>query len=308
MLMSTFTFLVSAEDPTETTVEYTYNTSNSTPTMNYQTGEWTDPDTKELVIVDTEEEKLATMDLRMQSNGYQIYVDAYSGEVAVVCMATGEKLFTNPVTASAKNLEVTKQREFLSQILIDYIDITNNEQECHYNSFANAVVVGEDKNPLPSQILVKPIKNGIRVDYSIGRVDSRYLVPERISKVDFEEKIKNVILAALDEELKAAEATGDKDAIRKANSQKTLITNQLESFFKLYDLEDPAIPDLGSIVPEQHRRSLRFRVRPSKCRSLCPLRRMLDISLSIPNSLPLPLPNSNRQHSSLMDYIRNLRM
>ena len=240
MLMSTFTFLVGAEDTAEPTAEYTYNTSNSTPTMNYQTGEWTDPETKELIIVDTEEEKLATMDLRMQSNGYQIYVDAYSGEVAVVCMATGEKLFTNPVTASAKKLEVTKQREFLSQILIDYIDITNNEQECHYNSFANAVVVGEDKNPLPSQILVKPIKNGIRVDYSIGRVDSRYLVPERISKVDFEEKIKAPIFAALDEEVKAAEASGDKDAIRKAQRQKDLITSQVDSFFKLYDLEDPA--------------------------------------------------------------------
>ena len=130
MLMSTFTFLVGAEGSTETTAEYTYNTSNTTAKMNYETGEWTDPATGELVIVDTEEEKLATMDLRVDENGYQIYVDAYSGEVAVVCKATGEKLFTNPVTASAKKLEVTKQQEFLSQILIDYVDVTNNEQEC----------------------------------------------------------------------------------------------------------------------------------------------------------------------------------
>ena len=65
MLMSTFTFLVGAEGSTETTAEYTYNTSNTTATMNYETGEWTDPATGELVIVDTEEEKLATMDLRV---------------------------------------------------------------------------------------------------------------------------------------------------------------------------------------------------------------------------------------------------
>ena len=219
MLMSTFTFLVGAEGSTETTAEYTYNTSNTTATMNYETGEWTDPATGELVIVDTEEEKLATMDLRVDENGYQIYVDAYSGEVAVVCKATGEKLFTNPVTASAKKLEVTKQQEFLSQILIDYVDVTNNEQECHYTSFANAVKVGTKDSPLPSQLIVKPIKNGIRIDYSIGRVDSRYLVPERISKVDFEEKIM-------------------KQAIE--NGIPNFEKMQLDNFFKLYDLNDPA--------------------------------------------------------------------
>ena len=91
MLMSTFTFLVGAEGSEESSSsKYTYNTSNTTATMNYETGEWTDPATGELVIVDTEEEKLATMDLRVDENGYQIYVDAYSGEVAVVCKATGE--------------------------------------------------------------------------------------------------------------------------------------------------------------------------------------------------------------------------
>ena len=219
MLMSTFTFLVGAEGSEESpSSKYTYNTSNTTPTMNYKTGEWINPETKEKIIVDTEEEKLATMDLRMEANGYQIYIDAYSGEVAVVCIATGEKLFTNPVTASSKKLEPTKQQEFLSQILIDYIDITNNEQECHYTSFANAVTVGTDDSPLPSQLIVKPIKNGIRVDYSIGRVDSRYLVPERISKVDFEEKIM-------------------KQAIE--NGIPNFEKMQLDNFFKLYDLDDP---------------------------------------------------------------------
>ena len=220
MLMSTFTLLVNAEGSTESPAsKYTYNTSNTTATMNYKTGEWVNPETKEKIIVDTEEEKLATMDLRMEANGYQIYIDAYSGEVAVVCIATGEKLFTNPVTASAKSLEPTKQQEFLSQILIDYIDITNNEQECHYTSFANAVNVGTDDSPLPSQLIVKPIKNGIRVDYSIGRVDSRYLVPERISKVDFEEKIM---------------AQAIENGI--PNFEKM----QLDNFFKLYDLNTEA--------------------------------------------------------------------
>ena len=224
MLMSTFTLLVQAKDSEETTSstsKYTYKTSNKTPTLDdYQTGQYTDPVTKETIVVDTEEEKIATMDLRMEAHGYRIYIDEYSGEVAVECIATGEYIFTNPVTASAKNIEETKKKEILSQILIDYVDITNNDQERSYNSYADAVAVGtvgNDKTPLPSQLSVKPIKDGIRVDYSIGRVDSRYLVPERIAAKDFEEKILNVAIEA---------------------GCSSLEKMQLENLFKKYDLND----------------------------------------------------------------------
>ena len=136
MLMSTFTLLVQATDTseTETTSKYTYNTSNKTPTLDdYQTGKYTDPETGEVIIVDTEEEKIATMDLRMEAHGYRIYIDEYSGEVAVECIATGEYMFTNPVTASAKNIEESKKIEILSQILFDFVDIT----KVHSRTFQN---------------------------------------------------------------------------------------------------------------------------------------------------------------------------
>ena len=217
MLLSTFTVLVQAEDSSTTAPKYTYKTNKNTATMNYMTGEYV-TESGETIIVDTEEEKLATMDLRVESNGYRIYIDEYSGEVAIECIATGELMFSNPVTASAMQREETMRAEFLSQILIDYIDTSNNNQECSYNSYKNAVSVGVAGSPLPSQLVVKPIKNGIRVDYSIGRVDSRYLVPERISKVDFEEKILN-----------AAVESGCSDFEKM----------QLLNFFKLYDLDDP---------------------------------------------------------------------
>ena len=242
MLMSTFTFLVQAEG-SDSKPEYTYNTKKNVDTMNYLTGQYTDPDTKEVTVIDTEDEKIALMDLRYEANGYRIYIDERSGEVAVECIATGDRIFTNPVNASASGIEESKKKETLSQILISYVDIKNNEQERSYNSYADAVDVGDiaEKNQkTPNQLVVKPIKNGIRVEYSIGRVDSRYLVPERISKVDFEEKIKNVILAELDRVLQEAEASGDKLAITKAKSQKNLIEGQLGGFFKLYDLESEA--------------------------------------------------------------------
>ena len=112
MLISTFTILVQAVDESgsDVTSKYTYKTSNKTPTLaNYLTGEYVDPETGETIIVDTEEEKIATMDLRMEAHGYRIYIDEYSGEVAVECIATGEYIFTNPATTSAYNIEESKK-------------------------------------------------------------------------------------------------------------------------------------------------------------------------------------------------------
>ncbi|MBR2346998.1 MAG: hypothetical protein IKA68_05290 [Clostridia bacterium] len=217
MLLSTFTILVQAKASSTTATEYTYKTNKNTATMNYMTGEYKN-DKGETIIVDTEEEKLATMDLRVESNGYRIYIDEYSGEVAVENVATGELMFSNPINASTMKLEDSTRTKFLSQILIDYIDTSNNNQECSYNSYANAVSVGTKDSPLPSQLVVKPIKDGVRVDYAIGRVDSRYLVPERIAKTDFEEKILNVAIEAGCTQLEQM---------------------QLENYFKLYDLNDP---------------------------------------------------------------------
>ena len=217
MLISTFTVLVQAQASSTTSTKYTYKTNKNEATMDYMTGEYV-TETGESIIVDTEEEKLQTMDLRVESNGYRIYIDEYSGEVALECIATGERMFSNPVNASAMKLEDSVRAEFVSQILINYVDTSNNNQECKYNSYTHAVNVGTKDNQLPSQLTVKPIKDGIRVDYAIGRVDSRYLVPERISKVDFEEKILNV-------------------AIEAGCSQ--LEEMQLRNFFKCYDLSDP---------------------------------------------------------------------
>ena len=75
MLISTFTILVQAieESETDNTSKYTYKTTNKAPTLkNYLTGEYVDPETGETIIVDTEEEKIATMDLRMEAHGYRI--------------------------------------------------------------------------------------------------------------------------------------------------------------------------------------------------------------------------------------------
>ena len=222
MLLGSMSLAISAaeaavEDATSQPV-YEYNTNRIKPTIDYFSGK-TYNEKGELTeeVVDTQEEKLATMDLRLEQNGFRMYVDEYSGEVAVENITTGDVLFTNPYdTSSNATLTNEQKAEYLSQIIIAYEDTSNNNQPGTYSSYQHAVKGGDFKNTSASQINVRYIKNGVRIEYSIGRVDTRYLVPERISKDKFEEQILNI-------------------AIEAGCSQ--FEERQLKSFFELKDLE-----------------------------------------------------------------------
>ncbi|MBE6678993.1 MAG: hypothetical protein E7598_00555 [Ruminococcaceae bacterium] len=129
-------------------------------------------------VYDTPEEKIETMNLMLQMHGYKLYVHPVTAEIAVVHEATGQTLFSNPFDlAKSKGTDSTKQK-LLSQIIISYID---NGVAKEYNSYTDAV-----KN---NQVVIEPIKNGVRVEYTIGRADSNYLVPRLIEKSRLETQI-----------------------------------------------------------------------------------------------------------------------
>lgn len=127
---------------------------------------------------DTPEEKIATMNLMLEMHGYKLYVHPVTAEIAVVHDATGQTLFSNPFDiAKSKGTNSTKEK-LLSQIIVSYID---NGVAKEYNSYTDAV-----KN---NQVVIEPIKNGVRVEYTIGRADSNYLVPRLIEKSRLESQI-----------------------------------------------------------------------------------------------------------------------
>ncbi len=131
-------------------------------------------------VYDTPEEKIATMNLMLEMHGYKLYVHPVTAEIAVVHDATGQTLFSNPFDlATSKGTDSTKQK-LLSQIIVSYID---NGVAKEYNSYTDAV-----KN---NQVVIEPIKNGVRVEYTIGRADSNYLVPRLIEKSRLETQILN---------------------------------------------------------------------------------------------------------------------
>ncbi len=192
MLLGAFTFVTSADE-----VQYTYNTSSAQPTISYLDGtSMTLNDKSEYVssgerVIYTKEDKLATMDLRFSRDGYELYVDAYSGEVATRCIATGEILFTNPYNIADSTATDSVKSELMSQLVVKFVDVTESgSSEQVYTSYEWAATRG--------QIVVRNIKNGIRVEYTIGREEARKLVPRMIEKTAYETKIYNVLSAAIE--------------------------------------------------------------------------------------------------------------
>ena len=198
MLFSAFTVVMSA-DETESAIEYEYNTSNVEPTIDYFTGKEItsiSEDGKVTLgekVIYTKEDKLEYMDLRFEqpeADGYQLYVDAYSGEVAVRNKATGEVLFTNPYTVGNSTATDSIKEQLLSQLAVKFIDVSTGDDETYY-SYAWAAARG--------QVVVRNIKNGVRVEYTIGREEARMLVPRVIEKSAFEKKVMEPIKAGASE-------------------------------------------------------------------------------------------------------------
>ena len=136
------------------------------------------------------EDKLKTMTLKYEKDGYQLWADEFTGEVATVNVATGEILFSNPIdiaSSSAAHSNTTRY-ELMSQISVKYLDNGNTKD---FHSFEQAAMNG--------QIDVKNIKNGLRVEYTIGREETKYLVPRLIEKERMETLILGVIAQTIAE-------------------------------------------------------------------------------------------------------------
>lgn len=157
---------------------------------------------------ETPEEKLATMQLCAQNENYELYVDPISAEVGVLNRHTGQITLSNPYNISRSSGTAAQKAKIMSQLIISYVE---NGAEYTYDSFTEAVSRG--------QIKIKNMRNGIRVEYSIGRENPIRLVPRLISKDSFEQNI----LANFEEGTRAYRL--------------------MLSYYKLYDYNDPTLSD-----------------------------------------------------------------
>ena len=224
MLFSSLALVIGAAE-SEETKEYTYYTNSTTSQMlfvkddgyQYKTGQYK-LHNGETGTIKTAEDKLKTMDYRYGNDRFEFYIDAYSGEVALRDKKSGEILFSNPynIGASKASAKVGSIKdELLSQIVVHYTDVATNTSGTYY-SYTWAATRG--------QIIVKNIKGGIRVEYTIGRVESRSLLPRMIEKSAMEE-----IFTTIKANIEEAIASG-KVAAKDADDERHLYT-QFHSYY-----------------------------------------------------------------------------
>ncbi len=165
-------------------------------------------------VFTTPQEKLDTMELMTTSEDgrYSLYVDRYSGEIAYHDNKLNQTEFTNPYNINDVSKGASKdiKAKLMSQVIVKYLD---NDKEATYFSYTEAAE--------REQIKVKNIKNGVRVEYSIGREETRKLVPKQIEKSRFEEQI-------------LANIQDNQFALKK-----------MEAFYTLKDPDDPTLTDRG---------------------------------------------------------------
>lgn len=182
-MASTFTAFAAEETDKETTDEVSTSYANKVddegnPLIDYMKKVYATP-----------AEKLADMTMLRSQDGYEIYMEEFTGEVAFVNTVTGDTLFSNPYDIASYNMSNAVKWELLSQLKVTY----------SYNGVEDTLYSYNDA-ALLNQISYKYIKNGVRVEYTIGETLTTRLVPRMINKDRFESMILNKIPEGSDKE------------------------------------------------------------------------------------------------------------
>lgn len=173
---------------------------NGDPIINYLTKAYASP-----------EAKLADMEMVKEQNGYQLWYEYFTGEVAVVDTKSGQITFSNPydIASGYQSISDAIKQKLLSQLIITYLE---NDVQKTMNSYTEAALRG--------QITKKNIKNGIRVEYILGEEQTTRLVPRMIKVERFEE----LILSQIDD---------------------SWWYEKLSSFYTKKDKDDPTLTERG---------------------------------------------------------------
>ncbi len=132
---------------------------------------------------------------------YELYVQELTGEVAIKDTSTGQILFTNPYdacTSVKKKLGVYDDsllNQLFSQLKVTYEEVKGS---------SSAELYSYNDAALNDQIKVSHIKNGMAVEYTIGRTEDRRLVPVYMEKYRFEKYILSKIDSDSDQKLMRA--------------------------------------------------------------------------------------------------------
>ena len=124
------------------------------------------------------------MNIAVRYGNYELYVNKYTGEIGYKDITTGQVLLSNPYNVpNYTSIAEATRKQLMSQLVVGY---TDNGQSKIFYSYTEAAARG--------QIIVKNIKNGIRLEYTLGRLDANYLAPGRITAERMIEMISSVMI------------------------------------------------------------------------------------------------------------------
>ena len=113
-----------------------------------------------------------------KNEGQIMFIDELTGAAAFLDKATGQILTTNPYDIGTSKANTDTKNKLLSQFVFDYVKGQNGNT---YTTFENAA-----KN---LQVSYDRIRGGVRVEYTVGRMETRILLPILIERTRFEEEI-----------------------------------------------------------------------------------------------------------------------
>ncbi len=129
-------------------------------------------------VFNSAEDRAKDMTLFVTVGDFEIYADDYSGEVIVKNTKTGQYLCTNPYSVGSSKASNTQKYQLLSQAIVYYTDNTTQKSFTSY-----------EEGSMRGQVKASRIKNGVRIEYSLGSEQTRLLVPKMISKERFQSEI-----------------------------------------------------------------------------------------------------------------------
>ncbi len=177
----------------------------------------------------TEKEKLDNMTECMTVGSYTLYIEETTGEMALRNLKTKQVLWSNPFDIPSAKTAETQKYELFSQVLLNYTTISTGASAT-MNSFEEAAMRINSETG-KSQIVVKQISGGVRVEYTMGRTETRVLAPRWISK----ERFETMIIAPLKEAAAQGLVTSDGESAKFLLSK--FVNNSGEGV--LYSLKDP---------------------------------------------------------------------
>ena len=168
----------------------------------------------------TAEEKMADMQKVLESDDgrYALYIEPVSGEIAYYDNQTQQALFSNPYFLNDQEGGMPERAPkdlLLSQISLQF---SQNGGKTIYNSYSWCIA--------RDQLQIKKIANGIRVEYAIGRIEARRLMPYLIEKSSYETNI----LAEL-----------EKNCPSKGTESFSFLSKKFNGAYTLKDPSDPSL-------------------------------------------------------------------